>query len=89
MHETGGLYYCTYLGYQNEVTFVGGGSKRRPKSEPFVFAKLFRIRGPMSTWVGRREEEREVLNEETRVAASCQNTKSSHDMSLSNYEDHR
>ena len=62
MHETGGLYYCTYLGYQNEVTFVGGGSKRRPKSEPFVFAKLFRIRGPMSTWVGRREEEREVLN---------------------------
>ena len=48
-------YCCFYLGYQNEVTFIGGISERRPKSEPFVFVRLFRIRGPKSTWEGGRE----------------------------------
>ena len=59
-------YYCSYLGHQNEVTFVGGISERRPKSQPFVFIRLFRIRGAMSTWEGRREKGRgrEVLNGE-------------------------
>ena len=42
-------YYCSYLGRQNEVTSVGGISERRPKSEPFVFIRLFRIRGSIST----------------------------------------
>ena len=39
-------YYCSYLGHQNEVTFVGGISKRRSKSEHFVSLRLFRIREP-------------------------------------------
>ena len=39
-------YYCSYLGHQNEVTFAGGISERRPKSERTVFIRLFRIRGP-------------------------------------------
>ena len=43
-------YYCSYVGCQNEITFVGGISER-PKSEI------------------------EVLNEEARVAASCQKIK--------------
>ena len=38
-------YYCSYLGHQNEVTFVGRISER-PKSEPFAFIRLFLIRGP-------------------------------------------
>ena len=48
-------YYCSYLGHHNDVTFVGGISERRPKSEPFVFIRPFRIRGPISTWEGWRE----------------------------------
>ena len=42
-------YYCFYLGRQNEVTFVGGISECRPKSEPFlllgsfVFVVLYRL----------------------------------------------
>ena len=62
---------------KNEVTFVEGISERRRKSEPFVFIRLFRIRGPISIWDGWTEEgrEREVLNEEARVAASCQKIK--------------
>ena len=47
--------YCPYLGHQNEVTLIGGISERRPKSEPFVFIRLFRIRGSISTWLGRKE----------------------------------
>ena len=38
------------VGHQNEVTFVGGIYEHRPKSEPFVFNRLFRIRSPISTW---------------------------------------
>ena len=34
--------------------------------------RLFRVRGPISTREGGREGGREVLNEEARVAASCQ-----------------
>ena len=69
-------YYCSYLGHQNEVTFVGGISERRPKSDPFVFIRLFRIRRPISTWLeGEREGGRDVLNEEARVAANCQKVK--------------
>ena len=66
------LYCCSYLGHQNEVAFVGGISEYRPKSEPFVFIRLFRIRGPISTCEGGRKGGREVLNEEARVAAICQ-----------------
>ena len=65
-------YYCSYLSHQNEVTFVGGIPERRPKSELFVFIRLFHIRRPISTWKGRREGGREVQNEEARVAANCQ-----------------
>ena len=57
---------------KNEATFVGGISERRPKSELLVFMRLFRVRGPISTREGGREGGREVLNEEARVAASCQ-----------------
>ena len=48
------------------------------KDWAFVFIRLFRIRGPISTWKGRREGGRGVLNEEARVAASCQKIKSGH-----------
>ena len=65
-------YYCSYLGHQNEVAFVGGIPERRPKSEPFVFIRLFRIRGPIYTWEVGREGGREVLNEEARDPASYQ-----------------
>ena len=43
--------------------------------DAFVFMKLVRIRGPISTWEGGRERGREVLYEEARVAASCQKIK--------------
>ena len=64
--------FCSYLGHSNNVTFVGETSKRRPKSEGFVFIRRFGIGGPISTWEGGREGGREVLNEEARAAASCQ-----------------
>ena len=48
-------YYCSYLGHQNEVIFVGENSESHPKSGPFIFMRLFRIRGPISTWEGVRE----------------------------------
>ena len=47
-------YYCSYLGHQNEVTSVRGISEH-PKSEPIVFIRIFRIRGPISTWERGRE----------------------------------
>ena len=65
-------------GHQNEASFVGGISERRPESEPFVFIRVFRIRGPYIFYVrreGGREGGRKVLNEEARVAASCQKIK--------------
>ena len=70
-------YCCSYLGHQNEVTFVGETSALPPKSKFFVFFRLFRIREPMPTWEGGREVRRrkEVLNEEARVAASYQKIK--------------
>ena len=68
-------YYCSYLGHQNEVNFVGGISERRPKGDRFVFIRLFRIRGPISPWEGGREGRTGVLNEEAGVVGSCQNIK--------------
>ena len=78
MNNQKAKYYSSYLGHQKKVTFVGGISERRPKSDSFVNIRLFRIRGPISTWKGRREGGRGVLNEEARVAASCQKIKSGH-----------
>ena len=66
--------FCSYLGHSNNVTFVGETSKRRPKSEGFVLIRLSGIGGPITTWEG-GEGGREVLNEEARVAASCQKIK--------------
>ena len=34
-------YYCSHLGHQNEVTFVGKISVRRPKREHFVILGYF------------------------------------------------
>ena len=67
--------YCSYLGHQKKVTFVRSISARRPKSGPFVFTRLFRIRGPKPTGEGGRERRRGVLNEKARVAASCEKIK--------------
>ena len=39
-------YYCSYVGHLNEVTFVGVICERRPKSDSFIFIRLFTI----STW---------------------------------------
>ena len=50
---------CSCLGRQNEVTFVGWISERRPKNELFVFTKLFSIQGPYIYLVLRKEGERE------------------------------
>ena len=50
MNNKKATYYCSCLWHQNEVTLVGGISELRPKSEPFVFIRLFRIHGPISTW---------------------------------------
>ena len=41
-----------YLGHQNEVSFVGEISEY-PKSEPFVFIRLFRFRGPIYLLLGK------------------------------------
>ena len=66
-------YCCFYLGYQNEVTFIGGISERRPKSEAFVLLCSFVFVGIISSREGGREGRREVLlSEAARVAASCQ-----------------
>ena len=48
------------------MTFVGGDLWTSP-------IRLFRIRGPIYTMEGGREGGSEILNEEVRVAASCQN----------------
>ena len=75
MNNQKAKYYSSYLGHQKKVTFVGGISERRPKSDSFVNIRLFRIRGPISTWGAGGERGREVLKEEVQVAAICQNKK--------------
>ena len=55
MNDQKATYYCSYLGHQNEVIFVGENSESHTKSGPFIFMRLFRIRGPISTWEGVRE----------------------------------
>ena len=60
-------YCCFCLGHHNEVTFVGGISER-PKSEPFVFVRLFRIRGPIF-YLARREGGKK--GDTKRGGASC------------------
>ena len=60
-------YYCFYLGHQNEVTFVGEISEHRPRSDHFVFIRLFRIHGRISTL----EEGRESKGGTKRGGASC------------------
>ena len=64
MNHQKATYYCSYLGHQNKLTFVGGISKRRSKGDSFVNIRLFRIRGPISTWGAGGEGGREVLDEE-------------------------
>ena len=53
-------YHCFYMDHQNEVNVAEVISERGPKSVFFVFIGLFRIRGPISTWEGRREGGRGV-----------------------------
>ena len=40
---------------------------------PFVFSRVFRVRGPTSTWEAGKEGGRETLNEEARVARRSSN----------------
>ena len=61
-------YYCSSLDHPIEVTFVGVMSERRPKCEPFVFTRLFCIRGPY-IYFGRREGGMKRGNK--RGGASC------------------
>ena len=51
-------YYCSYLGHQNEFTFVGGISERRPTSTTHHLptfqceAMRFNAKPSQSGWVG-------------------------------------
>ena len=60
-------YYCSYLGHQKEVNFVGGISERRPKSEPFVYLSLWYSWAYI--YLGRREGWRKGVTQ--RGGASC------------------
>ena len=57
------IHYCSYLGHENEVSFVGGISERRPNVSLSFSVGSFVLVGLISTREGGMEGGREVLNE--------------------------